>query len=174
MANTKSTTAVLSPEPVEWQIGDKTYEQMPLRIDKLSDVLQEIIDTVLASGRANLLGDLLNSKNVDMAAMAPMLLQILITIPKKLPKIVALCLDLPKKETVIRDGLKARQAIQIIRAFIVQNEIAELLEDFFGLMGDLGINQEPEKTPKEQIQEKLEALKETKEDTETTETNTTE
>jgi hypothetical protein len=107
-----------------------------------------------------------------MAAMAPTLLQILVTIPAKLPRVVALCLDVPKKETAIRDDLKARQAIKIVREFITQNEITELLQDFFGLMGDLGINQEtPEEaqlSAQEEAMETLENLKTKQEELEQT------
>ena len=173
---TKSTAEILSPKPVIWSIGDKEYEQKPLRIDKLSDVLQEVVDTILTSGRANIIDKLLDGNDVQ--AMAPMLLQILVTIPKKLPKVVALCLDVPKKEIAIRDGLKARQAIEILREFINQNEITELLQDFFGLMGDLGLNQEVAQAPPtktdmqvalDNLKEKQEAKKETKETKETKE-----
>ena len=159
MAKTKSSIKTLSPEAVEVTIGDETFVQLPLRIDKLSDAMQEIIDTVLGGGRENLLEQLVgdNTGNV-----APMLLNLVVGIPKSLPKIVALCLDVPKKENYIRDHIRPRPAIAIVKTFIEQNEIQELLQDFFGLMGDLGVNMNQSQNGQESIEkltETVEAMK---------------
>ncbi len=155
----KSSIETLSPEAVEVTIGDETFVQLPLRIDKLSDAMQEIIDAVLGGGRENLLDQLVGDGAEN---AAPMLLNLLIGIPKSLPKIVALCLDIPKKETYIRDHIKARPALAIVKTFIEQNEIQELLQDFFGLMGDLGMDMNQSQNGQknlEKLTETVEAIK---------------
>ncbi len=157
MAKTKtnSTLDVLSPDTVEVEIGTKTYDQTPLRIDKLSDALQEIVDTVLSGGRENLLDQLAEGNN---DRVAPLLLNLLVGIPKSLPRIVALCLDQPKEEKYILEHIKARQALAVVKTFIEQNEVQELMQDFFGLMTDLGIQMTPNQA---NGQETVEKLKET-------------
>jgi len=126
--------SVLSPQPVVWDIGGKEFEQEPLRIDRLGDVFEEIIDIVVGGGQAALF-DQLTGNNAE--AIMPILARVLAGVPKKLPKIVALALAVPKEETYIRDHLRARMAVQIIRSFVVQNEVAALLQDFFELAQEM-------------------------------------
>jgi len=157
---------VFSPKPIDWQIGDETFTQKPLRVDKLTDVLEKMVDSVLGTGAGGLLDSLLNES--QSADLAPTLMRIVISIPKSIPKIVALCLDVPKKEKYILENIRARQGLQIVKTFIEQNEVAELLQDFFGLMNDLGLESgQPKQTTKEQAKELLEAMRETETETKT-------
>lgn len=125
---------VLSPQPVLWEIGERVFEQTPLQIDRLGDVFEEIVDIVVGGGLAGVLDQLMDIQSAD---IMPVLARVVAGVPKKLPKIVALALDMPKDEKFIRTHVRARQAVQIIRTFVVQNEVAALLQDFFELAQEL-------------------------------------
>ena len=42
-----------------------------------------------------------------------------------------------KNEELLEEELRPRMALAIVKAFIEQNEVGALLQDFFGLMGSL-------------------------------------
>ncbi len=151
-----SELGTLAPKPVVWDIGGTLFEQKPLRIDRLSDVMEEITDIVLDQGRGVIFDRIIDaaaaateedeedggvSNPVDQATM-PIIIRMLVSIPKRLPKIVSMIL-LDVKEQYLRDHMSARQAIQIVKTFIEQNEIGALIQDFFGLVTSvkLSVNQ---------------------------------
>lgn len=144
---------VLSPKPVVWTIGGKDYEQRPLTIDRLGDVINELVDVVVSGGRGALLDQLvgqlelqaeaekkgLEGANIKQnSATIPLIARIVASIPKALPRVVAMILD--AKEAEMRKHLDMRTAIAIIRTFLVQNEVGAILADFFGLLSDLRMN----------------------------------
>jgi hypothetical protein len=135
-----------------WDIGGKLFEQKPLRIDRLSDVMEEITDIVLSQGRGAIFDRIIDaatagadteedgsaSKPVDQATM-PIIVRMLVSIPKRLPKIVSMILP-DAKEQYLRDHMNARQAVQIVKTFIEQNEIGALIQDFFGLVTSVNLS----------------------------------
>jgi hypothetical protein len=151
MARTKAAPTndvrILSPQPIVWEIGGKVYEQKPLRIDVLGDVIQQIVDVVIDGGRGALIEQLVtrmeleaklsgvDATNIKSDDLLPTMARIVGSIPRALPKIVAMILGADEKKML--EGLNARQAVQIIRVFIEQNEVAALIQDFFGLMTEM-------------------------------------
>lgn len=165
----------LSPKPVMWDIGDKLFEQEPLRIDALSDVMEEITDILLSQGSGAILNKIVDSaadgltdSKIDLeGASMSVLIRTVVGIPRRLPKIVSLILETDEQH--IRDHVKARQAVQIVKTFIEQNEIGALIQDFFGLVSsvNLSINQATEEAEKEKETETvLPSDSETTEETE--------
>ena len=137
----------LAPKPVVWEIGDKLFEQTPLRIDRLSDVMEEITDIVLGPGRGAILDQIIDAaakggegeqETISQSAM-PILVRTVVSIPKRLPKIVAMIL-VDANQQYLRDNMSARQAIQIVKTFIEQNEIGALIQDFFGLVSSINLS----------------------------------
>ena len=136
----------LAPKPVVWEIGDKLFEQTPLRIDRLSDVMEEITDIVLGQGRGAILDQIMDAatkgdgaKDTISQAAMPILVRTVVSIPKRLPKIVAMIL-VDANQQYLRDNMSARQAIQIVKTFIEQNEIGALIQDFFGLVSSVNLS----------------------------------
>lgn len=154
-ASVSSELRTLVPKPVMWEIGDTLYEQKPLRIDKLSDVMEEITDIVLSQGSGKLFDQMLDAaqgdtqKTSEQGAM-PILIRTMVSIPKRLPKIVSMLLT-DAKERDLLERMSARQAVSIIKTFIEQNEIGALIQDFFGLMTsvNLSVTQATEETTAE-------------------------
>lgn len=151
-----SELGTLSPKPVVWDIGGKLFEQTPLRIDRLSDVMEEITDIVLGQGRGAIFDQIVDAAakgdaqtNVDRTA-TPILVRTMVAIPKRLPKIVSMILT-DAKEQHLRDHMRPRQALQIVKTFVEQNEIGALIQDFFGLVTsiNLSVGQATEETKKE-------------------------
>jgi hypothetical protein len=138
---------ILSPEPVPWDIGGKLFMQSPLRIDQLGDVMEEIVDIVVGGGRGAILDQIVDAAAGEKGAKGasippstmPILIRTLVGVPKRLPKVVSLCLP-GAKEQHLRDHLNARQAVAIIKTFIEQNEIGALIQDFFGLMTSVNLS----------------------------------
>lgn len=141
----QSEVGILSPKPVPWDIGGKLFVQTPLRIDQLGDVMEEIVDVVVGGGRGAILDQIIDAADgkgkgasIPTATM-PILIRTLVGVPKRLPKIISLCLP-GAKEQHLRDHLNARQAVAIIKTFIEQNEIGALIQDFFGLMTSVNLS----------------------------------
>jgi hypothetical protein len=135
----------LAPKPVVWDIGGIEFEQKPLRIDQLSDVMEEITDIVLGQGRGALLDQLVDataqgdaSQAIGQATM-PILVRTLVGIPRRLQKIVSMIL-LDADEEHLTEHMGARLAIQIVKVFIEQNEIGALIQDFFGLVSSINLS----------------------------------
>lgn len=133
---------VLSPPSIVWEIGSKTFEQKPLRIDRLSDVLEEILNVLLGSGRGAMLNQIIETVGQNDAGdrlgqlAVPILARTLVAIPKRLPKIVSLIIP-EAKEQHLRDHMGVRQALKIVQAFVEQNEIGALIQDFFDLLASV-------------------------------------
>jgi len=138
----RSDVKILSPQPVIWEIGNKTFEQKPLRIDRLGDVLEEILNVMLGSGRGAMLSQVIESVGQEGAGdrlgqlAVPILARTLVAIPKRLPKIVSLIIP-DAKEPYLRDHLNVRQALKIVQTFVEQNEIGALVQDFFDLLASV-------------------------------------
>lgn len=141
----RSELGALAPKPVVWNIGGKLFEQTPLRIDRLSDAMEEIVDIVLGSGRGAIFDQIVDaaakSDKKDAAEMAttPVLVRTVVAIPRRLPKIVSMMLP-DAQEKYLLEHMNARQALQIVKTFIEQNEIGALIQDFFGLVTSVNLS----------------------------------
>ncbi len=145
---------VLAPKTVTWEIGDQAFEQAPATLDQLADVMDVIVDEVLASGKGELLDKLMDTttavkegespdKAVEAAKesvvsdreMLMSFIRIIATLPRAMPRIAAAILGAP--EDYLRANLRPTQAFGIIRVFVQQNDVGSIIRDFFGLFQEL-------------------------------------
>lgn len=135
----------LAPKPIPWVIGEKMFEQRPLRIQSLSDVMSEMVDIVVDEGRGVIFDQVLDAvakgdaKDALTASAIPIMLRGLVAIPRRLPKLITMILE-DVDEEFLNEHLRPRQAIQIIKAFVEQNEIGALIQDFFDLGSSLDLS----------------------------------
>ena len=141
----QSELGTLAPKPILWEIGDKVFEQKPLRLAPLSDVMEEITDIVLSQGRGAIFDQMVDAateggtaKALEQATM-PMLIRTVVTIPRRLPKIVSMLLP-DAGEKYLGEHLRPRQAVQIVKTFVEQNEIGALIQDFFDLVSSVNLS----------------------------------
>lgn len=138
-----SDMGTLSPDVVNWEIGEKLFVQRPLTLKRLSAVMNEITDMLLSGGQGALLDQVVDTMSADgklagkmKQAVMPVIVRTIVSMPEALPHICALILD-EKAEKHLDDHLRGRQAVAILKTFIEQNEVGALLQDFFGLMNSL-------------------------------------
>lgn len=147
-----SELGTLSPKPVMWAFGGRAFEQRPLRISQLSDVLETIIDVVVSGGRGALLNEIVENSESGAELSMPALIRMMVGIPKHLPKIASMILvDAEDDEDFFDEHMGARNGVAIIKTFVEQNEIGALIQDFFGLVQsvNLSVNQATEETEAE-------------------------
>ncbi len=145
---------VLAPETVNWEIGGKLFTQSPATLDQLADVMDVIVDEVLASGKGELLDKLMDTATAvgggekdekDVADTAKSVIadremlssfvRIIATLPRSMPRIAAAILGAP--EDFLRTNLRPKEAFGILRIFIQQNDVGSIIQDFFGLFQEL-------------------------------------
>lgn len=156
----KNDLKVLAPETVTWEIGDQTFEQAPATLDRLADIMDVIVDEVLASGKGELLDKLMDTttaageagegdKSKDAVETAKQsivsdremlmsFVRIVATLPRALPRIAAAILDAP--EDYLRANLRPKEASGILRVFVQQNDVGSIIRDFFALYRELKAN----------------------------------
>ncbi len=151
--DTPNDLQTMAPKPVIWTVGKQDFEQKPANLDKLADIMDVIVEEVLASGKGDLLSKLIDSATtddgetegaVDAAKKAvtgmdqEMLVgfvRILATLPRAMPHITATILSADLDH--FREHLRMRQAVGILRTFVAQNDVGAIIQDFFGLYNDL-------------------------------------
>jgi hypothetical protein len=159
MATKKATNdlKVLVPETVTWEISGQTFEQAPATLDRLADIMDVIVDEVLASGKGELLDKLMDTatavggdekaeKGVADAAksviadreMLTSFVRIIATLPRSMPRIVAAILGAP--EDFLRANLRPKEAFSVLRVFVQQNDVGSIVRDFFDLFNELKAN----------------------------------
>ncbi len=152
MTNKKaeSDLKVLAPESVTWEIGDQTFQQTPATLDQLADIMDVIVDEVLASGKGELLDRFMDTANAageegdrekaakesisDRETLASFV-RIIATLPRAMPRITAAILD--GSEDFFRANLHPKEAFGILHTFITQNDIGSIIQDFFGLFNEM-------------------------------------
>lgn len=142
----------LSPRPVHWDFGGKLFTQQPLRISRLSDIMETIIDVVVSGGRGALLNEIVANAESGAELSMPALIRMMVGIPKHLPKIASMILvDADDAEDYLDEHMGARNGVAVIKVFVEQNEIGALIQDFFGLVQsvNLTVNQAKEETEAE-------------------------
>ena len=129
---TQNDLEVLTPTPVIWNIGDKTFTQKPLALENLGRVLEVVVDELIATDSLDLLtGAAENSAPGDTLKIG---LKMVTKLPKALPKVAAVVLNAEADEDHIRKHLSARQALGIVRAFVAQNDVSDLVQDFLAIV----------------------------------------
>ncbi len=142
----------MAPKPVIWTVGKQDFEQKPVNLDQLADIMDVIVEEVLASGKGELLTKLLESvgdddavENADDVAkkvtsgmdqeMLVAFVRILATLPRAMPRISStiLAADLAH----FKEHLRMKEAVGILRTFVAQNDVGAIIQDFFGLYSDL-------------------------------------
>lgn len=143
MVKAKSDLEVLAPTPVIWKIGDQEFEQRPLPLSRLGEVLQIVVDELLKTGNIDLLFDTLGQAaeegkevpTVGRADTIRLALGLAAGVPKALPQVVAAILE--ADEAHMREHLGARTAIAVVRKFVEQNDVGALISDFFGIVQEI-------------------------------------
>lgn len=140
---------VLAGDGHTWEIEGRLFVQKPLKLRRLSAVMEKVIDTIIGSGRTALLDQLLDAvgeddKITDAAkqTLTPVISRLVVQIPAVLPSVCALILEhetnkVDETDEYLGDHMTAREGVAVIKLFIEQNEIGELVQDFFGLMGSV-------------------------------------
>lgn len=134
----QSDTEVLSPASVNVQIGEHVYVQKPLSLRGTTSLINVIGEEIQKATSTPALAALLSTdlENADVAALVPMMVQILSTVPNAIPRIITVILtgkEDPDEIEYINDNCRLPQAIRIVRTFIDQNEPEELIENFMVL-----------------------------------------
>lgn len=144
----------MAPKPVIWEVGGQEFEQRPANLDKLADIMDVIVEEVLASGKGELLSKLVDSATEasdgdeeGMADTAKKLasgmdqemlvgfVRILATLPRAMPRISATILSADLDH--FKEHLRMRTAVGVLRTFVAQNDVGAIIQDFFGLYNDL-------------------------------------
>jgi len=155
MENEGNDLHTMAPKPVIWTIGAEDFEQKPVNLDQLADIMDVIVEEVLASGKGELLTKLLDgAQNADSEdgdedaaskvkkvassmdqEMLVSFIRILATLPRAMPRIASsiLAADLDH----FKEHLRMKQAVGILRTFVAQNDVGDIIADFFGLFNDL-------------------------------------
>ncbi len=170
-----SELGTLAPKPVLWDIGGTVFEQKPLRLGPLSDVMEEITDIVMGQSQGAIFDQIVDAaakgddaKDMLDAATMPVLVRTVVSIPRRLPKIIAMLLP-DADEEYLGEHLRPRMALQIVKTLIEQNEIGALIQDFFGLVSSVSqsVGQATEEAEAEIAEETvLDSDSETSEETE--------
>ena len=141
---------VLAPESVTWEIGGKTFQQSPTTLDQLADIMDVIVDEVLASGKGELLDRLMDTataagegdnpekvakESISDRETLTSFVRILATLPRAMPRITAKILD--GSEDFFRANLRPKEAFGVLRTFITQNDVGSIIQDFFGLFNEM-------------------------------------
>ncbi len=147
---------VLAPESVTWEIGGESFQQSPATLDQLADIMDVIVDEVLASGKGELLDRLMDTATATAAATADgegdspekvakesisdretltSFVRIIATLPRAMPRITAKILD--GSEDFFRANLRPKEAFGVLRTFITQNDVGSIIQDFFGLFNEM-------------------------------------
>ena len=143
---------VLVPEEVVWEIGDQSFTQKPATLDTLADIMDVLVDEVLAAGKGELLARLMDTasavgegdseedvikKSTELAdrEMLTGFVRIIATLPRSMPRIAAAILGAP--EDYLRANLRPKEASGILRLFVKQNDIGSIIRDFFALFNEL-------------------------------------
>ncbi len=148
--DTPNDLQTMAPKPVIWTVGKQDFEQKPANLDKLADIMDVIVEEVLASGKGDLLSKLVDSatneegtpEEVAKKAAAGMdqemlvgFVRILATLPRAMPRIAATILSADVDH--FKEHLRMRTAVGVLRTFVVQNDVGAIVQDFFGLYNDL-------------------------------------
>ncbi len=125
---------VLDPPSVRVTIAGRDFEQKPLGLRGTAALLDVLATTVTESGSFSLFSelgdiDLADPTKVDVDKVLPVLLQTVRLIPDALPKLIAIALRTDDVE-FIGEHVTPVRAMRIIKTFISQNDIPQLVRDF--------------------------------------------
>jgi len=125
---------VLDPPSVKVTIAGREFEQKPLGLRGTAALLDVLATTVTESGSFSLFAelgevDLSDPAKVDIDKVLPVLLQAVRLIPDALPKMIAIALRTDDVDFV-GEHVTPVHAMRIIKTFISQNDIPQLVRDF--------------------------------------------
>ncbi len=126
---------VLDPVAVDVKIARREYAQRALGLRGTGKFLDVLATTVANTGNFDLFQqigdvDVDDPSSIDVDKLLPILLQIVRAIPDALPKLLAIILRAPDDEEFLAEEATPGDAMRVIKTFITQNDIPQLVKDF--------------------------------------------
>ncbi len=117
------------------KIAGREFMQRPLGLRGTARLLDVLATAVADTGSFELFQqigdvDVSNPDSIDVDKIFPILLQAVRTIPDILPKLVAIALRAPDDEEFLAEEATPIDAVKVIKTFITQNDIPQLIKDF--------------------------------------------
>ncbi len=131
-----SEIGVLDPVSESVKIAGREFTQRPLGLRGTAKLLDVLATTMADTGGFELFQqigdvDVSDPASIDVDKIFPALIQIVRTIPEALPKLLAVALrgDAGDEEFLAEEASPS-DALKVIKTFIVQNDIPQLIKDF--------------------------------------------
>jgi len=126
---------VLDPTGETLTISGREFTQRALGLRGTAALVEVLATTVADTGNFdvfNKLGevDINDTSSIDIEKMFPILLQVLRLVPESLPRLIAICLRAPDDVEFLADNVTPITALKIVKTFIVQNDVPQLMRDF--------------------------------------------
>ncbi len=126
---------VLDPVSKVVKIAGREFDQRPLGLRGTARLLDVLATTMADTGGFELFQqigdvDVSDPSSIDVDKVFPALLQIVRTIPDALPKLLAIALRSPDDEEFLAEEATPVNALRVIKTFIMQNDIPQLIKDF--------------------------------------------
>lgn len=130
-----SDIATLDPVSEVVKIAGREFTQRPLGLRGTARLLDVLATAVADTGSFELFQqigdvDVSDPSGIDVDKIFPILLQAVRTIPDILPKLVAIALRAPDDEEFLAEEATPLDAVKVIKTFITQNDIPQLIKDF--------------------------------------------
>ena len=126
---------VLDPVDEIVLIAGREYKQRPLGLRGTAKLLDVLATAVADTGSIELfqqIGDIdvSDPSSIDVDKIFPVMLQTVRTIPDALPKLLAIALRAPDDVEFLAEDATLHDAMTVIKTFITQNDIPQLVRDF--------------------------------------------
>lgn len=126
---------VLAPTGVLIHIGGREFTQRALGLRGTAAFLDVLATTVADTGSFDLFQqigdvDVSDPASIDVDKIFPVLLRTVRLLPNALPKLLAIILRAPDAEEFLAEEASPVDAIRVIKLFIPQNDIPQLVRDF--------------------------------------------
>jgi len=127
----------LDPASEVLTIAGRTFTQRALGLRGTAQFIEVLATTMAETGNYdvfNSLGDVdvSDTKKLDMEKILPIMIQTLRILPNALPRLIGICLRAtsPDDEEFLADNVTPITALKVVKTFIVQNDIPQLVRDF--------------------------------------------
>lgn len=126
---------VLDPTGETLTISGREFTQRALGLRGTAAFIEVLATTVADTGNFdvfNKLGevDVNDPNSIDIEKMFPILLQVLRLIPEALPRLISICLRAPDDVEFLAEYVTPITALKIVKTFVVQNDVPQLMRDF--------------------------------------------
>jgi hypothetical protein len=126
---------VLDPASVPVRIAGREYTQRPLGLRGTAKFLDVLATTMTEGGSFELFQqigdvDVSDPSGIDVDKIFPVLLQTVRMIPSALPLLLAIVLRAPDDEEFLAEEATPADAMKVVKTFITQNDIPQLVRDF--------------------------------------------